>query len=223
MDYCENCKIAVKGNWAICPLCAQPLKMADNSGKNEESSFKNVPLRYNREKAKQVFFRVSLVIVALYFIITSFYPFQFFGLEYVLFGLLVTWATIVIFIRKRNNFAKVIVYFLILISLASIYFDYINGWRGWSITFVMPILSMASLLSIFIAMQVIDLKVHDYVLYLQLVAVYGIVPLIFLIMGWVGHPLPSVLSVILSLIMFVGVLINYRSLLIIELQKRMHI
>lgn len=223
MHYCENCKVAVKGDWAICPLCARPLEIADDSENSEASSFINVPLRYNREKAKQVFFRVSLVVVALYFIITSFYPFQFFGLEYVLFGLLVTWTTIVIFIRKRNNFAKVIVYFLILISLASIYFDYINGWRGWSITFVMPILSMASLLSIFIAMQVIDLKVHDYVLYLQLVAVYGIVPLIFLIMGWVGHPLPSVLSVILSLIMFVGVLINYRSLLITELQKRMHI
>ena len=223
MHYCENCQTTIKGEWASCPLCTLPLNSANESDKRKESSFLNVPLRYNREKAKQVFFRVSLVVVALYFIITFFYPFQFFGLEYVLFGLLITWATIVIFIRKRNNFAKVIVYFLILISLASIYFDYVNGWRGWSITFVLPILSMASLLSIFIGMQFIDLKVHDYVLYLQLVAIYGIVPLIFLIMGWVGHPLASILSVILSLIMFIGVLINYRSLLINELQKRMHI
>lgn len=223
MHYCENCQTTIKGEWDSCPLCARPLKSANETDKSIESSFLNVPLRYNREKAKQVFFRVSLVVVALYFIITFFYPFQFFGLEYVLFGLLITWTTIVIFIRKRNNFAKVIVYFLILISLASIYFDYVNGWRGWSITFVLPILSMASLLSIFIGMQFIDLKVHDYVLYLQLVAIYGIVPLIFLIMGWVGHPLASILSVILSLIMFIGVFINYRSLLIYELQKRMHI
>lgn len=223
MHYCENCQTTIKGEWDSCPLCALPLKSVNETDTTIESSFLNVPLRYNREKAKQVFFRVSLVVVALYFIITFFYPFQFFGLEYVLFGLLITWATIVIFIRKRNNFAKVIVYFLILISLASIYFDYVNGWRGWSITFVLPILSMASLLSIFIGMQFIDLKVHDYVLYLQLVAIYGIVPLIFLIMGWVGHPLASILSVILSLIMFIGVLINYRSLLINELQKRMHI
>lgn len=223
MPYCENCKTTVKGDWVVCPLCGQSLKITADNELQEDSSFMSVPLRYNREKAKQVFFRVSLVVVALYFIITLFYPFQFFGLEYVLFGLFVTWTTIVIFLRKRSNFAKVIVYFLALISLASLYFDFINGWSGWSITFVIPILSIGSLLSIFIAMQVIDLRVQDYVVYLQLVAIYGVVPLIFLIMKWVKHPLPSMLSVILSIIMFVGVLINYRSLLIIELQKRMHI
>ncbi len=223
MHYCENCQTSIRGDWTICPLCREELPAVKDDIQLEPSSFTSPPLRYNRERAKQMFFRVSLVIVAIYFIVTLFYPFQFFGLEYVLFGLFVTWTTIVIFIRKRSNFAKVIVYFLLLISLASLYFDFVNGWRGWSITFVIPILSIGSLLSIFIAMQVIDLKVRDYVLYLQLVAVYGIVPLIFLIMGWVGHSLPSTVSVILSVIMFVGVLINYRSLLIMELQKRMHI
>lgn len=223
MHYCENCQTSVKGDWKSCPLCTQPLNRTNDGKIQEDSSFLSLPLRYNREKAKQVFIRVSLAVVALYFIITLFYPFQFFGLEYVLFGLFVTWITIVVFLRKRNNFAKVIVYFLALLSLASLYFDFINGWRGWSITFVIPILSMGSLLSIFIAMQVINLKVRDYVVYLQLVAIYGVVPLIFLIMNWVGHPLPSLFSVILSVIMFVGVLINYRSQLITELQKRMHI
>lgn len=82
---------------------------------------------------------------------------------------------------------------------------------------------MSALLAIFIAMQVINLKVQDYVLYLQLAALFGLIPLLFLIMNWVGHPLPSLLSVILSIIMFIGVLIRYRKLLIRELQKRMHI
>lgn len=223
MDYCENCKASIKGDWEICPLCQTSMKQENSEDKKTGTSFLNDPLLFNRDQAKQTFFRVSLLLILLYFIAQIFYPFKFFGLEYILFGLFITWTLGIIFVRKRKNLAKVITYYLLLISLATIYFDYLFGWRGWSITFVVPIISMSALLAIFIAMQVINLKVQDYVLYLQLAALFGLIPLLFLIMNWVGHPLPSLLSVILSIIMFIGVLIRYRKLLIRELQKRMHI
>ena len=223
MDYCENCKASIKGDWEICPLCQTSMKQENSEDKKIGTSFLNDPLLFNRDQAKQTFFRVSLLLILLYFIVQIFYPFKFFGLEYILFGLFITWTLGIIFVRKRRNLAKVITYYLLLISLATIYFDYLFGWRGWSITFVVPIISMSALLAIFIAMQVINLKVQDYVLYLQLAALFGLIPLLFLIMNWVGHPLPSLLSVILSIIMFIGVLIRYRKLLIRELQKRMHI
>lgn len=223
MDYCENCKASIKGDWEICPLCQTSMKQENSEYKKTGTSFLNDPLLFNRDQAKQTFFRVSLLLILLYFIAQIFYPFKFFGLEYILFGLFITWTLGIIFVRKRRNLAKVITYYLLLISLATIYFDYLFGWRGWSITFVVPIISMSALLAIFIAMQVINLKVQDYVLYLQLAALFGLIPLLFLIMNWVGHPLPSLLSVILSIIMFIGVLIRYRKLLIRELQKRMHI
>lgn len=223
MDYCENCKASIKGDWEICPLCQTSMKQENSEDKKTGTSFLNDPLLFNRDQAKKTFFRVSLLLILLYFIAQIFYPFKFFGLEYILFGLFITWTLGIIFVRKRRNLAKVITYYLLLISLATIYFDYLFGWRGWSITFVVPIISMSALLAIFIAMQVINLKVQDYVLYLQLAALFGLIPLLFLIMNWVGHPLPSLLSVILSIIMFIGVLIRYRKLLIRELQKRMHI
>lgn len=223
MVYCENCKASIKGDWEICPLCQTSMKQENSEDKKTGTSFLNDPLLFNRDQAKQTFFRVSLLLILLYFIAQIFYPFKFFGLEYILFGLFITWTLGIIFVRKRRNLAKVITYYLLLISLATIYFDYLFGWRGWSITFVVPIISMSALLAIFIAMQVINLKVQDYVLYLQLAALFGLIPLLFLIMNWVGHPLPSLLSVILSIIMFIGVLIRYRKLLIRELQKRMHI
>lgn len=223
MDYCENCKASIKGDWVICPLCQTSMKQENSEDKKTGTSFLNDPLLFNRDQAKRTFFRISLLLILLYFIAQIFYPFKFFGLEYILFGLFITWTLGIIFVRKRRNLAKVITYYLLLISLANIYFDYLFGWRGWSITFVVPIINMSALLAIFIAMQVINLKVQDYVLYLQLVALFGLIPLLFLIMNWVGHPLPSLLSVILSIIMFVGVLLRYRKLLIRELQKRMHI
>src|SRR5690625_3170792 len=130
---------------------------------------------------------------------------------------------IVLLVRKRRNIAKAINYMLFFISLASIYIDYLRGWEGWSITFVVPILSISALIAMFISIRVVDLRVGDYVLYLQLAAIVGIAPLLFLIMDWVEHPLPSIISVVFSFIMFVSVLIRYRRRLIQELQKRMHI
>lgn len=222
MTQCENCHVSVKGDWETCPLCDEPLKDKEDL-EAASSSFLGLPLNFNRQKAYQIFFRLSLCAVLLYFAINYFWTFQFFGLEYVIFGLLITWTLIVIFIRKRRNITKAIIYTLFFISLASVYLDYINGWIGWSLTFVIPIVSISSLLAMFISIQVVHLKIEDYILYLQLASLFGLIPLAFLIMGWVGHPLPSILSVILSLVLFVGILLRYRTLVIEELQKRMHI
>lgn len=221
MSFCPNCKIDVKGNWLECPVCQTSLEMKNN-GENEKSSFAGVPLQYNRQKAIQTFLRYSLIIVFIYFVLNYFWPFKFFGLEYVLFGLIITWTIIVILVRKRRNIAKAINYLLFFISLASIYIDYVGGWQGWSITFVVPILSISALVAMRISLRVVKLKVEDYVLYLELAAIAGIVPLLFLIMDWVGHSLPSLISVVFSAFMFTGVLLKYRQMLIRELQKRMH-
>lgn len=222
MRYCPHCKVSVKGEWSSCPLCHNTL-IIDETQKEQTSSFSNVPLQFNREKAIRAFLRLSLVIVLLYFIAQYFWTFQFFGLEYVVLGLMITWTNIVFLVRKWRNIAKAINYMLFFISLASIYIDYLRGWEGWSITFVVPILSISALIAMFISIRVVDLRVGDYVLYLQLAAIVGIAPLLFLIMDWVEHPLPSIISVVFSFIMFVSVLIRYRRRLIQELQKRMHI
>lgn len=221
MRTCPNCETSVKGSWTVCPLCRQPLVMKAEE-ENEPSAFLENSLSFNRQKAIQVFFRVSLVLVLLYFVLNYFITFEFFGLNYVIFALLITWTLIVIFLRKRRNIAKVIIYILFFISLVNLYFDYVYGWQGWSITFAIPILSISALLAIFISIQVVHSKIEDYVLYLQLAALVGIVPLIFLIMDWVVHPLPSILSVAFSFILFVAVFIRYRKMMIRELKKRMH-
>lgn len=221
MSFCPNCNINVKGNWTECPVCQTSLEIKENQ-ENVKSSFAKISLQYNRQKAIQSFLRYSLIIVFLYFIVNYFWPFKFFGLEYVIVGLLITWTNVVILVRKRRNIAKAITYIQFFVSLVAVYVDYMNGWSGWSITFVIPILSISALIAMNIALQVVKLRVEDYVLYLELAAIVGLVPLLFLIMNWVGHRLPSIISVVFSAIMFIGVLLKYRQMLIRELQKRMH-
>lgn len=221
MSYCENCKTKVKGNWTNCPLCGTLLMQEDSD--TQASLFLNLPLRFSRRTIVRVFTILSLFTILLYFITQWIWTFEFFGLEYVLFGLMITWMIILILIRKRRNIVKGIIYLLILCSLIGLYFDYWNGWSGWSITFVIPILSIAALIAMLISIQLVDLRAEDYVLYLQLAAIVGIIPLLFLVMNWTGHPLPSLISVILSSIVFISVLIKHKSKIKNELEKRMHV
>ena len=223
MKVCPNCKAKVVGDWLGGPLCKEELQLKGDEEKQTESIFLNFPLKFNRQKALQLLIRASLLLVVIYFAVQIFWPFRFFGLEYVIFGLLITWTLLVIFVQKRRNIVKTILYYLLFISIMSVYFDYTNGWLGWSITFVFPVISIASLLAMFIYAQVAPLEINDYILYLQLTSLLGLVPLVFLIMDWVVLALPSLLSVLFSLFMFLLLLLKYRRLMILELQKRMHL
>lgn len=222
MKACKNCQTTVKGDWSICPLCNEPL-FGENI-ENNETSLKNVSLRFSRKNLVRTFILISLVIIILYFIIQGIWDFEFFGLEYVLFGLMITWLSSLILIRKRRNIVKGMVYLMIFFSLLSLYFDYGYGvGSGWSITFVIPIISISVLIAIIIFVNLVDLKIGDYILYLELVAILGIIPLLFLIMDWVGHPLPSLISVILSVIVFTVTFIKHRTKIKNELEKRFYV
>lgn len=219
MTYCKQCQTSVKGEWAICPLCQKPLEKEENA----PSSFLSPPLRFSRQKITRRFINISFWAVILYFIAQWIWSFEFFGLQYVVFGLMVSWILMIILIRKRRNIVKAILYILIFLSLISLYFDYRNGWISWSTTFVIPILSIAALLAIWISVELVDLKAEDYVLYLQLSAIVGVVPLLFLAMNWVGHPVPSLISVIASLLTLITVFNKHKTKIKNELEKRMHV
>ncbi|GEK88662.1 hypothetical protein SAMN04488100_12925 [Alkalibacterium putridalgicola] len=222
MKRCPECHADVKGDWESCPLCQTDLKVPE-SEKPEESDFPEVPLKFNRKKIKQVLSLSSVLLIILYFVAHFIWRFQFFNLEYVLFGILIMWLMMLVIIRKRRNIVKGIVYILFLFSLLSLYFDYVNGWLGWSLTFVIPILCISALLAMFISIQVVNLRAEDYVLYLQLAAIAGLIPAVFLLMDWVVFALPSLLSIVFSLVMSVAVFFKHRQAVINELEKRMHV
>lgn len=222
MKVCKNCQVTVKGDWTICPLCNEPL-FGENTEK-KQTALKNVSLRFSRKKLIRTFILISLLVIVLYFIVQGIWDFEFFGLKYVLFGLIITWLSSLILIRKRRNIVKGMVYLMIFFSLLSLYFDYGYGvGSGWSITFVIPIVSISVLMAMIIFVNLVDLKIGDYVLYLELTAILGVIPLLFLIMDWVAHPLPSLTSVILSVIVFTVTFIKHRTKIKNELEKRFYV
>jgi hypothetical protein len=77
--------------------------------------------------------------------------------------------------------------------------------------------------AMFIANKVVKLKAGDYLLYLLIGAVMGLIPFLFLVFGWVIHQTPSMLSIFLSLVMIAAIVIFQGKEILLELQKRMHV
>jgi VIT1/CCC1 family predicted Fe2+/Mn2+ transporter len=65
--------------------------------------------------------------------------------------------------------------------------------------------------------------VEDYILYFLMAALLALIPFLFVLLGWISQPIPSFVSVSLSIIMLVAIPIFRGRLIITELQKRMHI
>lgn len=221
MKKCKECRIQVTGRWQTCPLCGRELEISGNQ--SSPDPFPKIPLTFNRRKTFYLLIIYSVVFILFFFALEVFQPAEIQRLEYVLLAVMSLWLVVLILIRKRRNIAKGIVYLILSFSTLSLYFDYISGWQGWSLTYAIPIVCGTSLLAMSIAVRVIRLNVGDYVLYMQLAAVLGFIPFFFLLLDKVSAVWPSWFSILLSSIMLLSVLGKHRAEIFAELKKRMDV
>ena len=132
------------------------------------------------------------------------------------------WIAIAISINKRRNIPKNILYQVVFIALVAVVWDFVTDWHGWSLDYVIPIACIAAMIAMWVIAVVLNLKFEDYVIYLLVDAVFGIVPTIFLIIGNLQVLLPSLLCVSLSIISFAGMFLFEGKRMMTELRRRLH-
>lgn len=221
MRYCGICKVDILGDWDACPLCLNPVRTQGVEA--QASPFPDIPLRFHKHLAIRILTFLSVITVALSFIISRIWPTHTNQPVLVLFGVISMWLIVGSIIRKRRNIAKSIVYQIALLSLLSMLWDYYTGWAGWSINYAIPIICSGALAAMFVSVRVVKLEAGDYVLYIVIAALLALIPLPVFLLGWISHPVPTFVSVCLSVIMLVAVLVFRGGLIRAELQKRMHI
>lgn len=252
MKFCNACKVKIKGSTQICPLCKQPtVDLAetefaeDDLTKNDSRKvgtlkpdlsknniteddglfdpFPIVPLRFKQYTLLTVLTIISVIVYGVMLLIYLKFPKSGLLPRYIFFALLSLWLLVSAIVRKRRNVAKSILYQLSILSLLLLLLDKISTWSGWSITYAIPLLACVALFAIMIAIGFIQKEFGDYVLYVGAVAIVGLIPLLFIIFGWVDVLWPSILSVTLSSIMLVLLIIFRYSLIAHELKKRLHL
>lgn len=219
MQTCKKCKVKIKSNDTICPLCQNIL-----TGKKSENSFPYIPTIY---KKYFTFFRILLLVsviicsicVAIDILLPDFPNFSIF----VVAGFACLIVVLIIALAKRNSVYKSILWQMIILGVIVVLWDYFTGWLGWSITYVIPILCIIGSVNMVIISIVMHSYLEEELIYFICIALIGLIPFIFIATNITTNTLPSIICILLNTICFFGLLIFKWKDVKEELQRRLHI
>ncbi len=220
MQYCSYCKIHIRGNGDKCPLC---LNILPDGTSNIVEIYPDIPPSYEQHMATRIAAFISIAAIVASFAMSKLFPALTDWFSFVLLGLVSMWLSLILVVRKRHNIAKEIMWQVTIISLLSIVWDWTTGWRNWSLEYLIPIISVSAMLVMYITAKAMKLSISDYVAYLLLIGLFGIIPILFILFDWVDVKYPSIICVAASAIFLSAVMIFHGESIIIELKKRMHV
>jgi hypothetical protein len=221
MLHCPQCRVDVRGVLERCVLCGNTLTVSDPDHGGEEV-FPVIPPAFERHLAIRILVFISFAAAAACFAIRMIFPSDVNWPVFVVFGLVSMWLGIIIVVRKRNNIPKTIMWQVTVVTALSVFWDWQTGWRGWSIDYLIPIIYVAAELVMYITARIMKLSVRDYITYAMLDALFGILPIIFILFGWVKELYPSVICVTVSVIFLSAIFIFQGEDIKNEWNKRMH-
>lgn len=221
MQNCTYCKVKIKGEHIVCPLCAGIL---DDKGDPKEDVFPYIPTIYQEFN---LFIRV-LILISIVAVVASFAANIIFAKEsrwslLVAAGISCMWISLFFIIRKKNNIAKTILWQVGIISILSVIWDRSMGFIGWSIDYVIPSVCVLAMIVMAVGAKILKIGVRDLIIYLLIDAIFGFVPAIFIIFGWLNVIFPSVICVAASIISLSALILFEGDNMKVELKKRMHI
>jgi hypothetical protein len=210
----------VVGNRKNCPLCQEKL-MGD---KHEDEVFPKISFVY---KEHGMFFKIMLLVSIIVASITvSFnilFPQRGAWSLFVLGGLGSVWVSMISAINKRNNIPKNIVYQVMIISIIAVIWDFLTTWKGWSITYVIPFVCFFAMISMAIISKVLKLHVEDYILYIIIDGLFGLIQIIFIFTGGLTTLFPSLICIVTSIISLSTIFIFEDKKLLAEIKRRLHL
>ena len=221
MKYCRHCKVHIRDQAEKCVLCENMLE--EDSGQANEDIYPVIPPFYESHLAYKIMIFISIVALVISFAINMIFPSRINWPILFMFAVISIWIGVIIIVQKRYHIAKKIVWQTIVISILAVFWDHKIGWRGWSLDYIIPIACVSAMIIMYVTAKIMNLSISDYITYVLLAAIFGIIPVIFLIFDLVDVTFPSIISIGSSIIMLAAILIFQGKEIKSEISKRMHI
>ncbi len=222
MQYCKHCHVHIRGENDQCILCGNTLSAGDTVYEHEKI-FPRIPPSYEGHLAMRMAVFISFTSVIASFAVRIMFPTDINWPIFVVFGLLSMWLSLIIILRKRKDIPKTIMWQVSIVSLLSVLWDWLFGWRGWSLEYVIPIIYIGAMCIMYLTARIMKLSIRDYLIYAVLDSMFGIVPILFIIFNWVNRPYASILCVAISIIFLAAIFIFQGDNIRNELSKKMHL
>lgn len=219
MLYCKNCKIHLSGKYACCPLCKGTLT---GEADGAENLFPVLSAPINHAMLMRLAFG-SAVTAAVSIAVNLISPFHGWWSLFVVFGIASFWISLALVLKKNRNIPKTVLWQVGALSLLAYIWDYFTGFRGWSLNFVLPILCTSAMVAMAVIAKVKNLDIQNYIFYLVIDCVFGIVSFTFLVIGRTTEVIPAALCFASTIISLAALLIFQGKALLTEAQRRFHL
>lgn len=220
MKYCRYCKVNIRGEGDKCALCENVLEELDEKS---EAVFPQIPPFYKSHLALKMMLFISIVALVVSFAIDMIFPSDINWPILFMLAVMSIWGGLAVIVQKRYHIPKKIVWQVIIVSILAVFWDYKIGWMGWSLDYVIPIACVSAMIIMYITAKIMHLSSRDYITYILLDGVFGIVPVLFIIFDLVKVVYPSIISAGFSIISLAAIFIFQGKEIRTEIAKRMHI
>ena len=221
MQHCGKCKMNINGDKQYCPLCQG---MLEGEGDHKAEIF---PKARPKLPPDFLFLRImtfgAIVLAVFSVALNAMLPIEVNFWLPAVGGIVCAWISLAIAVTKKYNIIKNIIWQLFILTLLSVIWDLFTGWNGWSLDYVIPCACMVAMLSMAILARVKKMPAHEFIIYLVVDGIYGIVPLIFLLTGILNVRIPSVICVACSLISISALLLFKGRTIKSEVEKKLHL
>ncbi len=220
MQYCHHCKIYSKETRESCPLCGN--KLSPSNADEDKRNFPKISSYLKSHLKLRLLILFSIILGVVSFTIRAIFPTEINWPVLLVLALGSLWLDIVFLVQKRFHLAKKILSQVFILSLLSVFWDYTTGYRGWAISYVFPILCILALFLMYSLAIIMKLSPRDYITYAVLSALFGIFPLLFIILGFAHPPYPSIISISVSIIFLSAIFTLQGDSMRGEFRKKMH-
>ena len=139
-------------------------------------------------------------------------------------GIATMWIASSIGFFKRYNLLKNVMWQLFIGTIVCFIWDVLTGWHSWSVDFVLPIMSVATLAAMFVIAKVQKSPVREYLIYEIMAAGYGLIlPVILLLCKTVKNPTVSMFGALICFLFLVGVILFKGKEFKEEMHKNLHV
>jgi len=217
--FCEKCGVHIIGSPPCCPLCQGPL-----TGEAGGNIYPEIPLA---GKPHQLLLRLLalgtvIAVVACAAVLLCLPEHRTAALSGIA-GLASGWITVGIAVKKRGRPLKSVFWQVCVLSILVLAWDYGTGWRGWSLNYVLPILYLCTMLAMAVISRLLHMRSSDYLLYLFLNILLGLVPLVLLLRGALQVVYPAVICAAVSTVLLAVLVLFEGRALKSELLRRLHL
>jgi hypothetical protein len=222
MKYCHKCQVHVSEPTPLCPLCQSTL--SDDKIQATEPLFPLVaPPSKSYYSVLQIVAFISIVLCSLSILFSIVFSLSMWVWVLTIAIVAGIWSSLANAIFKYKNILKCLLYQSFILILLSLFVDFLFGFKGWSITFVIPILFTLDMVVMYTLSKILKLQPGDYIIYLLIDAFFGILPIIFVGADSVLIDLPSVVCSITSIVSIAALIAFEGPTMLHELKRRLHI